>query len=214
MTDPRQPIAVAVREAVRAAHNRGLTPVDVAKLDAFCDDIGVPRSTSGPAVSASEPPWLTTARSLIGTRETVGPQHNSWIAKGWARLGAGWFSDDETPWCGFFVAHCIEAAGLPIPAKGEFARALCWASYGVACTPRVGAIGVKKRDGGNHVFFIVGETPDKRFFKCLGGNQGNCVCIIDIEKSDVFAIRWPAGVLQHDLPLPRMAAGKVSSNEA
>jgi uncharacterized protein (TIGR02594 family) len=167
-----------------------------------------------PPQPVTEPRWITLARLLLGTREIPGPQHNGFIASGWARLGAAWFNDDETPWCGFFVAHCMDAAGLPYPGKGEFARAAAWANYGVPCAPQLGAIGVKKRQGGNHVFFIVGETADKRFYKALSGNQGNMVSIVDIAKSDVFAVRWPAGVPQANRPLPVLPRGTLSGSEA
>lgn len=171
-----------------------------------------PRAVPTPA--ADLPGWVTVARALIGTREIVGPQHNSWISKGWARLGAGWFNDDETPWCGYFVAHCMDAVGLPYPKGGRFASAAAWGDYGMSASPQLGAIGVKKRKGGNHVFFIVGETADRAFYKALGGNQGNCVSIIDIRKSDVFAVRWPAGVPQPHIPLPVMARGTTNASEA
>lgn len=210
MQDLRQPIAVAVREALCATHNRGLTNADTVKLDAFCDDVGIPRV----GTASNDPAWLTVGRALIGTKEVPGPTHNSFIAKGWARLGAGWFKDDETPWCGFFVAHCIDAAGLPYPGRGEFARALSWAGYGVACTPRPGAIGVKTRNGGGHVFFILGETADGRRFVVLEGNADNMVRIGSVAKVDVIAMRWPLRVLQHDTPLPKLAAGSVSTSEA
>ena len=166
------------------------------------------------ATLATQSAWIVVALSLVGQREIPGPKHNSWIAKGWARLGAGWYNDDETPWCGFFVAHCMDAAGLPYPRGGRFASAAAWADYGVKCEPQVGAIGVKKRPGGNHVFFIVGQTSCKRYYKALGGNQSNAVNTMDIAKSDVFAIRWPAGVPQLNIPLPIMPRGVISTNEA
>lgn len=160
------------------------------------------------------PPWLPIARSLIGTREIPGPASNSLIVSWWAKLHAPWFNDDATPWCGLFVAHCLDAAGLPYPDKGSFARALRWATWGTPTPARVGAIGVKSRAGGGHVFFIVGETPDKRFFKALGGNQGDMVSIVDIPKADVIAIRWPQGAAPGDIGLPVVPAGKVSGSEA
>jgi uncharacterized protein (TIGR02594 family) len=178
----------------------------------------LPASPATPATPAppagGEPSWITAGRKLIGTREIPGPQNNSWIAKGWARLGAPWFNDDETPWCGYFVANCLDAVGLPYPSKGEFARALRWQTWGDPIAPRLGAIGVKVRKGGGHVFFLVGETPDRRFFKALGGNQGNCVSIVDIDKADVKAIRWPVGAAPVSLPLPILPAGTVSRSEA
>lgn len=171
-------------------------------------------STATTAAPPAAPAWLAVARGLIGQREIPGPEHNGWIAQGWARLGAGWFNDDETPWCGFFVAHCLDAAGLPFPGRGAFARALSWADYGVACAARPGAIAVKKRPGGNHVFFIVGQTPDRRFYKALGGNQSNAVTIMDVAKSEVFAMRWPASVAQPPVALPVLPAGTVLEAQA
>lgn len=199
-------------EAIRPfAPSQRFAAIDVADIDELADRFGLARE-----IVITEPKWITVARSLLGTREIPGPQHEGFIAKGWARLGAGWFNDDEAPWCGFFVAHCMDAAGLPYPGKGEFARAASWASYGVPVSiPCVGTIGVKKRAGGNHVFFIVGETSDKRFYKALGGNQSNAVTIMDIAKTDVTAMRWPTGVpLPADRTLPAMRAGVVSRNEA
>jgi len=162
-----------------------------------------------------DPAWIKAARSKIGEREIKGPSHNGWIAKGWRRLGVTWFVDDETPWCGYFVADCLNAASLPYPKN--FPSAASFRDYGVACPAQLGAIGVKARKGGNHVFFIVGETADGRFFKALGGNQGNAVSIMDILKSDVDAIRWPPGVPlvpRSEIALPVLPAGIISENEA
>jgi uncharacterized protein (TIGR02594 family) len=161
-----------------------------------------------------ELPWIRIGRALVGTKEIPGPQHNSWIAKGWARLGATWLNTDESPWCGFFVAHCLDAVSLSYPKGGMFARALSWATYGVACSPRVGAIGVKKRAGGGHVFFIVGITPDGQFYKALEGNANNMVRIGDVRVSDVIAVRWPVGIEVVNLGLPVHPKGEIASTEA
>ncbi len=205
--DPRKPVFDALRaELVR--RNRTLTQAIVASGDAWLDSIGFPRSA---AERPAEPSWVATGRALIGEREIPGARHNSKIISWWRR-GAAWFTDDETAWCGAFVKHCIEEAGLSYPK--EFPRAAAWAEWGVACVAQVGAIGVKRRAGGNHVFIITGETADKRFFKALGGNQGDMVCEMDIAKADTFAVRWPAGVPQLMLALPVRPAGTVSRNEA
>jgi uncharacterized protein (TIGR02594 family) len=166
-----------------------------------------------PPMASIEPHWIEIARSLIGQREIPGSKNNPWIAGGWARLKASWFNDDETPWCGFFVAWCLDQAGLAYPK--EFPRALSYADFGTASVPQLGAIGVKTRKGGGHVFFIVGETPDKAFFKALGGNQSDMVCIMDIRKADVDAIRWPVGVAMPAIrSLPVLPAGKISEKES
>lgn len=162
---------------------------------------------------APEPLWVVHARRDIGQREIVGPKHNSWIAAGWARLGAGWYNDDETPWCGYALADWLDRAGLPYPKN--FPAAASFKNYGVDCAAQLGAIGVKARKGGNHVFIIVGETTDGLYYKALGGNQSNMVSIVDIRKTDVDAIRWPPGVKLPTLRvLPRLPRGTISSSEA
>jgi uncharacterized protein (TIGR02594 family) len=160
----------------------------------------------------TEPKWLAVARSLIGTKEVPGPQHNSWIAKGWARLGATWYNDDETPWCGFFVAHCIDAAGLPYPTKGLFARAKAWLDWGKSSQPVLGAVAVFGRTGGGHVGFLVGESGGNYYV--LGGNQSNAVNITPIAKGRALGFRWPSSLPAGAQPLPKMSGGTISRNEA
>lgn len=157
-----------------------------------------------------EPDWLFVARHLIGTREIPGPQHNPWIVKGWKRLGAGWFTDDETPWCGLMTAHCMDAVGLTYPKM--FPRAKSWAKWGKPCAKTVGAIAVFGRKGGGHVGFLVGESASN--FYVLGGNQSNMVNIMPIAKSRLIATRWPSSRAVDVVPLPQMSGGAISRNEA
>jgi uncharacterized protein (TIGR02594 family) len=164
-------------------------------------------------VTTMDPAWVTAARSMIGQKEIPGSKNNPWIATGWQRLGAAWYNDDETPWCGFFVAWALDQAKLSYPKN--FPSAKSFATHGTACAAQVGAIGVKSRKGGNHVFIIVGQTADKMYYKALGGNQSNMVNIMDILKTDVDDIRWPAGVpVPKTAYLPIMPKGKISVNEA
>lgn len=207
MTDIRAPIARAVRDAGGDFNRPGAVRI----FDDAMDALGVPRQ-GPPAPKPFGPPWLTVARALIGTKEIPGPQHSSFIAKGWARLGAGWFNDDETPWCGFFVAHCVDAVGLPYPGKGLFARAKAWLDWGKPSQPVLGAVVVFGRSGGGHVGFLVGESAIN--FYVLGGNQANCVSITPIAKSRALGFRWPASLTASATPLPKMSGGTVSTNEA
>lgn len=204
MTIDRKPIF----DAVRVMLGRGFLQTEVASLDYAID---LAEGTSSPP-AAAEPSWIANARSKIGRTEIVGPKHNTWISQGWAKLKAGWFNDDETPWCGFFIADCLNDVGLPYPKN--FPAAASFATFGTASPARLGAIGVKARTGGNHVFFIVGETPDKLYYKALGGNQSNRVSIVDIRKSDVTAIRWPQGASPASAALPVLPRGTISSSEA
>ncbi len=153
-----------------------------------------------------EPSWVKSARALIGTAEIVGPKHNMKIVSWFKGLKV---NDDETPWCGAFMDQVFRINGIE-PPKDSF-RALSWATWGVACDPQLGAVGVKKRDGGNHVFLIVGITADRQFYKALGGNQGNRVSIVDIRVSETTALRWPHGVPQTHIKLPVMPSGTIVS---
>lgn len=204
MTDPRKPIF----DAIRTARGKGFDTLEVGAIDNLLDALKVPRA--GQAAAPKEPAWLVEARAMIGQKEIPGPKHNAWITSAWKRLGAGWFTDDETPWCGLFVAHCIEKAGLPFPKT--FPRALAWAEWGKACQPAVGAVVVFKRSGGGHVGFLVGESATN--FYVLGGNQGNAVNITPIAKNRAAAFRWPASLPAPAAGLPLMSGGVVSTNEA
>lgn len=157
------------------------------------------------------PKWLEAARGKIGEREIPGPRHNPWIVRGLAKLKA-WWSDDETPWCGFFAAWCMDEAGLPYPK--HWYRAKAWADYGSRLRPEriaPGAILVFDRKGGGHVGFYVGESDNNYYV--LGGNQGNSVNVAPIAKSRCVAIRWPKGEAVIGAAVA-MAGGRVSTNEA
>ncbi|MGL6245657.1 TIGR02594 family protein [Pseudomonas sp.] len=159
------------------------------------------------------PLWLTLARSFLGTAEIPGPRHNATIL-GWLERLKAWWRDDETPWCGVFVAHCLREAGHEIPKLWMRARA--WADWGISLEwPVVGCIVVFSRAGGGHVGFVVGRDNAGNLM-VLGGNQGDRVSIAPFSPGRVIAYRWPADDAPPDItrPLPRLASdGKLSTNE-
>lgn len=163
------------------------------------------------AVSAT-PKWLAVARDLIGTKEIPGVRHSN-IIQGWLRKLGAWWSDDETPWCGVFLAYCMQKAGLPFPKA--YYRASAWADYGSRLrTDRLapGAILVFQRAGGGHVGFYLGE--DKTHYIVLGGNQSNAVSIAKIRKDRLIASRWPNGEPVIGKPVAMTFGGKETTNEA
>lgn len=166
------------------------------------------------AAPAVEAPWVKVAYKLIGQREIPGPKHNNWISQGWAKLGASWFNDDETPWCGFFVAHCMDSVGIEFPRKGEFARAKAWMSWGKSSLPVLGAVVVYHRNGGGHVGILVGESATHYYV--LGGNQDNCVSVAPFNKKTrpPMGFRWPASLPVGQTALPKMNGGTVTKTEA
>lgn len=132
--------------------------------------------------------WVAEARKLIGTTEIKGAKHNPTILA-WVKKLGGWFADDETPWCGTFVAHCLKSANRAIPK--HWYRALAYKNYGTTLAkPAYGCIGVMSRQGGGHVCFIIGKTKDGKLV-CLGGNQNNQVNITTYPTSRFVAFLWP-----------------------
>lgn len=160
------------------------------------------------------PPWLRWALQHIGATEIPGPQHSSLI-QGWLlKLGA-WWSDDETPWCGVFVAASFQAVGGQLPK--HWMRARAWLDWGEPLyEPRYGCVVVFSRDGGGHVGFVVGKDSAGRL-QVLGGNQGNKVSIAPFDRGRVLGYRWPLDAVgeipRTALPLVNSAAA-ASVNEA
>jgi len=163
-------------------------------------------------------PWMETAFELIGTQEKVGYGSNEAIL-GWAEdLEILSYNDDDIPWCGLFVAHCI-GSQLPeeaMPTNPLSARK--WSGFGYEVSPRLGAVMVFWRgspDGWKgHVGFYWAQ--DDEAYHILGGNQSNSVSVTRISKSRLIEARWPQTALPIDAQV-RVAAvnGKLLSvNEA
>lgn len=158
-------------------------------------------------------PWLDIAKRYIGTTEAPGTQHNPVIIRWLVALGA-WWRDDETPWCGTFVAAVLKEFGMQ-PARAWY-RAKAWLEWGSPIgVPLVGAVVVFERQGGGHVGFVVGKTPAGHLL-VLGGNQGNAVNVRAFDPARAIGYRWPSG---QPLPIPRplpviTSTATLSTNEA
>lgn len=165
-----------------------------------------------PAVPArGEPSWVAEARTHMGKAEVPGKHHSAFVLGLWKALGRP-YTDDETPWCGGFVAYCLRAA-MPMIALPKIPeRALAWNEWGKTCGPAIGAIAVFGRTGGGHVGFAVGQRSDAIYV--LGGNQANAVNIMPIAKSRLVGFRWPGSLPSPPSGLPTMSGGTVSRNEA
>lgn len=163
-------------------------------------------------------PWLQTAYDLVGTREIPGNASNATIL-GWAkRLDLDAYHDDDIPWCGLFVAHCVSSQ-LPdeiLPANPLGARQ--WLKMGQKVTPRLGSVMVfwrGKRNGWKgHVGFYWAE--DSETYHILGGNQSNSVSVTRIAKDRLLEARWPNTALELDsqVRIASVSGGLISVNEA
>ena len=160
------------------------------------------------------PPWVTQSLKHRGLREIPGAPTAPVIAAWLQQLGA-WWRDDETPWCGTFVAATMQACSIPRPQ--HWYRAKGWLGWGIKLdAPCLGAVVIFEREGGGHVGLVVGKDTQGRL-QVLGGNQGNAVGIASFELGRVVGYRWPAPPVQPPQPmrLPLLAAGgAVSRNEA
>lgn len=134
-------------------------------------------------------------------------------AVGQKRLGIP-YTADSTAWCGLFVGWAVLQSGLEPPSI--CVRAKAWATWGANLRPEVlcsGAVLVFDRAGGGHVGFYAGE--DATHYHVLGGNQGDAVSIMRLEKLRCIARRWPHGVPVIGKPVWVNAKGAVVSiNEA
>lgn len=163
-------------------------------------------------------PWIAEARKFVGLTEIPGKQHNPTIVN-WLSTLKAWWSDDETPWCGTFVAHCCREVGRDIPK--HWYRALAWSDYGYRLDkPAFGCLAVFSRVGGGHVGFVVGRDRQGNIM-VLGGNQGNKVSIARFDPARVTAYVWPSADGRSQSPRPErfnlpylVAGGALSTNEA
>ena len=134
--------------------------------------------------------WITEATKHIGLKEIKGKQHNKTILQ-WVKNLNGWFTDDETPWCGTFIAQCLQEADRDVPK--HWYRALAYLKYGTKLDkPAYGSIAVMSRSGGGHATFVVGESEDGKYIIGLGGNQSDMVNLAKFPKSRISAYVWPS----------------------
>lgn len=137
-----------------------------------------------------ELPWISEARKHLGLREIRGEKHNPVILSWLSRVKA-WWRDDETPWCGTFVDHCLDVGKATRVKEGY--RAKSYLNLPVRLNiPCYGAIAVFDfAPRGGHAGFIVG-TNAAGHLMILGGNQNNEVSIAPFSTERLIGIRWPS----------------------
>ncbi|MDB5688308.1 MAG: hypothetical protein JWL91_184 [Sphingomonas bacterium] len=172
---------------------------------------------SAKELRAATTPWFIEAQRLIGVTEDVSDRSNPLLI-GWGKDLHCHYADDETPWCGLFVGHCIasQLPGEPLPTNPLGARQ--WQKFGQRCDPQPGAVmvfwRVSKTDGRGHVGFYVAQD-DAGSYHVLGGNQSDAVNVRRVPGDRFIEARWPVTAMP---PAGRMvmadATGKVSDREA
>lgn len=159
------------------------------------------------------PPWILEGQRKIGLHEKL----NNKELKAYLKSDGQTLGDPAVlPWCGDFIETII-ALTLPkeiLPVNPYWAAN--WLKFGKNIPEHeyyLGAIGVKKREGGNHVFSIVGH--DSTYVHALGGNQSNSISVVKIKKSEITGMRWPITYPYPTKQMPRTVFnGKVNASEA
>lgn len=137
----------------------------------------------------TDPTWIAQARKYLGLHEGLGEADNPKVVRFYELAGHPEIKHDSVPWCAAFVGGVLKECSI---ANTGTLWALDYAKYGRRLTaPIVGAIATKKRDGGGHVFFVVGY--DDRNVYALGGNQGDKVCIAVYPRALIYSYAWPPG---------------------
>jgi uncharacterized protein (TIGR02594 family) len=142
----------------------------------------------------SDPIWIKKAKTYIGLAEGPGAADNPKVVAFYAKAGHPEIKHDSVPWCAAFVGGVLADCNM----KGTGTLwALDYAKHGTKLSkPAVGAIATKKRNGGGHVFFVVGW--DATYVWGLGGNQGDKVCIVKYPRSILYSYTWPSTAVQPD----------------
>lgn len=132
--------------------------------------------------------WMVEAKKHIGLKENTSKSaHNSTILA-WLKALKAWWSEDETPWCGVFIAHCLKTANVQYPT--HWYRALGYLEKGTKLDkPAYGCVAIKTRKGGGHVCFVAGITANGKLV-CIGGNQNNMVSYALYDIKDFEEFRW------------------------
>jgi uncharacterized protein (TIGR02594 family) len=142
------------------------------------------------------PAWLTLAHKEMGVEEVAGAASNPRIMTYFACAPhSEWVQGDDVPWCGAFATFLMSQSGLPLPP--EPLRARSWLAWGEPLSePAPGCVVILKRGTDpkqGHVTFYVQSGDDGKSLYCLGGNQGDRVCIAKYRAADVLGYRWPPG---------------------
>jgi len=153
---------------------------------------GGPPSGALSVVRETEPPWLTLARSYLGTKEVPGRGSNGTIDGFFRDAGYPGYRD-ETSWCAAFVGAVLARSGYPRLAD---LTARSGRYYGQKLDgPKIGCVVVFWRESPTswkgHIGFVTGIDWDKKTLRVLGGNQNDAVTEATFAMSRVLAYRWP-----------------------
>lgn len=174
--------ALGVQEGVSTPAPKPISPAENWKVESPLPD--------------NNPPWIDQGLKEIGVARFPAPNSNPKIVQYWKDMKWSGIKEDKTSWCAGYAGAMLERAGIKgsreVSSVPESAKSyLKWGQK--LDKPAYGCIVVFDRQGGGHVGFCVGVTPDGRL-RILGGNQNSSVNISAFPTTNVLGYRWPNGV--------------------
>lgn len=163
---------------------------------------------------SDELPWIAWGRRLIGLHEIY---DNAKLRDLLDDDGHALGDPAKFPWCGDFIETAIKLNLPKEPFTGNLGKnpywALNWRSFGISTKPTYGCVASISRNGGGHVMFIVGEDATRYY--ALGGNQGNRVSIVPVDKGrfEAASFRWPTSYPTQPIHLPRLTSASASNTK-
>ena len=159
------------------------------------------------------PAYLLIMKSDLGLKEAPGAADNPLIVLKAPRVAAylkqhginadwitGFYHHDDIPWCALEVSDCLVRAGIVPPANPLSAGA--YRDWGIdARGPKLGAIAVKHRAGGNHVGLVAGVNNNTTMVLVIAGNADDQVQYEWYPTTEFDAYRAPAGVTLDPAPV-------------
>ena len=141
---------------------------------------------------ANQPPWLNELAAVLGWHEV----RDNAALRAWLRTDGRALGDPAAlPWCGdateTAILRALPSEPLVDDTRGNPYWARNWQTFGVPCGQVVGAAVPMVRQGGGHIAFLLGVSPDRRKIRCRGGNQSNMVSDAWFDTGAVLDYRWP-----------------------
>lgn len=138
-------------------------------------------------------PWLDLAIAELGTKEAPGAANNPIVLAYYRDAGHPDVQSDDVAWCAGFVGAMLARAGMPLPPRDTSLLARSYLTYGIACEPIPGAIGIWPRGAAwqGHVGIVVDIDLNGGTCRLIGGNQGDAVSVATYRLDTALAFRWP-----------------------
>lgn len=169
------------------------------------------------------PKLVSAALQYLGVKEIKGTANNPVIMDMAKGIGVDKiYTNDDMSWCAVFINHLIRITGKPlVDTQGDLynllrAKWLMKWGYAVPKTDaKLGDIVVIDREGGGHVFVLLGFTKDGNPVG-IGGNQSNQVSVAEFNKDRIIAVRryYATAAPESAKKYIIDSTGHVSTNEA